>query len=212
MRVRALVVAAMVAVSAVATAGPLATPAQAVSSRGCSGSLSSVRGLGAPLEKLTVPGLGGTDASPFRLYWGAPLTWTGQTDQAVTTGTWRVTVQHPSWLFALGEFVVGHRDGLAGTFDSGQGGTSFTNSFTPSSVEPVTLPGRYDVDIDVTGTGGVACTVTMSVQVMDSPLRNPLWWFAFLLIIAGLVMLFVLGLSKLTRPEYVRTGEREGGR
>ncbi len=203
---RALVLVAIVTVSLV---GPMASPARAATSQGCFGSISSVDDQGAPLDKVTVPGPAGTSASPFRLYWGEPLAWTGQTHQPVTSGTWRLTVQDPSWLFALGELVVGHTGGLAGTFDSGQGGSSFSNSFTPSSIEPVTLPGKYDVGFTVTGNGAVECTVAMSVRVMDSPLRNPLFWLAFILIIAGLVMLFVVGISKLTRPDYVRTGEGE---
>jgi hypothetical protein len=209
MKVRALVVAAVVAVSIV---GPLASPVHAATSQGCSGSITSADDQGATLQKLIVPGPGATPAHPFPLYWGVPLTWTGQTTQPVTNGTWRVTVEHPSWLFAVGEFVVGHSDGLSDTFDSGQGGTSFTNTVTPSSVEPLTLPGAFDVHFTVTGTGGVDCTVQMSVRVLDNPLRNPLWWLALLLIIAGGVMLFMLGFGKLIRPEYVRTGEREGGR
>lgn len=208
MKVRVVGAAAVIAVAMI---GPLASPARAATSQGCSGSVSSVGSQGTRLEKMTVPGPGGSTTSPFQLYWGLPLTWTGQSAQAVTNGTWRVTVQHPSWLFALGELVLGHTHGVAGTFDSGQGATSFTNSFTPSSVEPVALPGKYDVDFTVTGEGGVDCAVAMSVRVMDSPLRNPLWWLAFILILAGLVMLLVLGVTKLTRPEYVRTNEREAG-
>jgi len=188
--------------------GPLALPAHAATSQGCSGSISSVNDQGAPLDNVTVPGPSGTKASPFHVYWGVPVTWTGQTYQALTSGTWRLTVQNPSWLFALGELVTGHTHGLDGTFDSGQGGTSFTNSFTPSSTEPVTLPGSFAVGFIVTGNGAVECTGAISVRVMDSPARNPLWWLAFILIIAGLVMLFVFGISKLTRPVFVRASAR----
>jgi hypothetical protein len=180
--VTALVLATTVAVLLV---GPLALPAHAATSQGCSGSVSS------PLDKVTVPGPTGTNASPFRLYWGQPVSWTGQTDQAMTNGTWRLIVQNPSWLFALGELVTGHTRGLSGTF---------LNSFTPSSIEPVTLPGKYVVTFAVTGQRGAECAGTISVRVMDGPIHNPLWWLAFILIIAGLVMLFVLGISKLTRP------------
>ena len=207
MKVRALVLVAIVSVLLV---GPLASPARAATSQGCFGSISSVDDQGAPLDKITVPGPGGTNASPFKLYWAEPVTWAGQTPQAVTSGTWQMTVQHPSWLFALGELVTGHTHGLNGTFDSGQGDNSFTNSFTPSSIEPVTLPGKYEVSFTVTGNGGVACAGTISVRVMDGPSRNPLWWLAFVLIIAGLVMLLFFGLSKLTRPVHVRTSESDG--
>lgn len=207
MKVRALV---LVAIVTVLLAGPLASPAHAATSQGCSGSISSVNDQGASLDKITVPGPSGTNASPFQLFWAEPVSWAGQTPQAVTSGTWRLTVQNPSWLFALGELVTGHIHGLDGTFDSGQGATSFTNSFTPSSIEPVTLPGKYQVGFTVTGSGGVECTGAISVRVMDNPGRNPLWWLAFLLIIAGLVMLFVFGISKLTRPVHVPTTEREG--
>jgi hypothetical protein len=188
---RALVLAAGVTVLLV---GPLALPAHAATSQGCSGSVASA------LDTVTVPGPGGTNASPFLLYWGEPVNWTGKTDQAVTNGTWRLTVQNPAWLFALGELLTGHPHGLDGTFDSGQGGTSFLNSFTPSSIEPLTLPGKYEVSFAVIGDGGVDCTGTISVRVMDGPIHNPLWWLAFILIIAGLVMLFVFGISKFTRP------------
>jgi hypothetical protein len=174
--------------------GPLALPAHAATSQGCSGSVSSA------LDKITVPGPNGTNATPFLFYWGQPVSWTGQTDQPVANGTWRLIVQNPSWLFALGELVTGHAHGLGGTFDSGQGGTTFLNSFTPSSMEPVTLPGKYVISFAVTGQQGVTCAGTISVRVMDGPVHNPLWWLAFLLIIAGLVMLFVLGIAKLTRP------------
>jgi hypothetical protein len=197
MKVLALVLGAIVTLLLV---GELASPALAATSQGCSGSISSVDGRGAVTDIVTVPGPSGTNASPFQLYWAEPVTWTGQTIQAITSGTWRLTVQNPSWLFALGELVTGHTDGLSGTFDSGQGGTSFTNSFTPSSIEPFTLPGKYEVGFTVTGNGGVECTGAISVRVMDSPGRNPLWWLAFILIIAGLVMLFVFGISKLIRP------------
>jgi hypothetical protein len=206
MKVQALVLVAIVTVLLVV---PLASPAHAATSQGCSGSISSVDDQGAALDKVAVPGPGGTNASPFRLYWAEPVTWTGQTSQAVTSGTWQLTVQNPSWLFALGELVTGHIHGLNATFDSGQGESSFTNSFTPSSIEPITLPGKYEVSFTVTGNGGVECAGAISVRVMDSPGRNPLWWLALLLIVAGLVMLFVFGLSKLTRPAHIRTTERD---
>ena len=204
MKVISLVLVAMVTLL---LSGPPASPAVAATSQGCSGSISSVGNQGAPPDKVTVPGPGGTNASPFELYWAEPVSWTGQTPQAVTSGTWQLTVQHPSWLFALGELVTGHTDGLKGTFDSGQGGTSFSNSFIPSSIEPFTLPGKYEVDFTVTGAGGVECTGAISVRVMDSPGRNPLWWLALILIIVGAVMLFVFGISKLTRPVRVRPSE-----
>jgi hypothetical protein len=123
----------------------------------------------------------------------------------MTDGTWRLTVHNASWLFALGELVTSHLHGLAGTFNSGQGGTSFTNSFTPSSIEPVTLPGKYEVGFTVSGSGGVKCTGVISVRVMDPPGHNPFWWLALILIIAGLVMFFVFGISKWTRPVHART-------
>src|ERR1700683_4407833 len=160
--------------------GPLASPAHATTSQGCSGSVSSVDDQGAPLDKITVPGPGGTNASPFRLDWAEPVTWTGQTSQAMTNGTWQLSVQDPSWLFALGELVTGHIHGLNGTFNTGQGASSFTNSFTPSSIEPVTLPGKYEAALTVTGKIGVQCAGSISVRVMDNPGRNPLWWLAFL--------------------------------
>ena len=203
MKVPALVLVAIVTLLLV---GPLASPAVAATSQGCSGSISSVGNQGSP-DKVAVPGPSGTNANPFELYWAEPVSWTGQTPQAVTSGTWQLTVQDPSWLFALGELVTGHTDGLKGTFDSGQGGTSFTNSFTPSSIEPFTLPGKYEVGFTVTGNGGVECTGAISVRVMDSPGRNPLWWLALILIIVGLLMLFVFGISKLTRPVRVRPSE-----
>jgi hypothetical protein len=192
---RALVLAAAVSVLLV---GPLALPAHAATSQGCSGSVTSA------LDKVTVPGPSGSNAKPFLLYWGEPVDWTGQTDQALTNGTWHLTVQNPSWLFALGEFLTGHTHGVDGTFDSGQGGTSFLNSFTPSSIEPLTLPGRYVVSFAVTGEGGADCTGIISVRVMDGPIHNPLWWLAFILLMAGLVMLFVFGISKLTSPVSAR--------
>jgi hypothetical protein len=203
-RVRALVLAAIASALLV---GPLASPAHAATSQGCSGTISSVDSQGAPLDHVTVPGPDGTNTSPFQLYWAEPVSWSGQTYQEMTSGTWRLTVQNPSLLFALGELVTGHIHGLTGTFSSGQGGTSFTNSFTPSTIEPVTLPGKYEVGLSITGNGGVKCTGTISVRVMDSPGRNPLWWLAFLLIIGGLVMLLVFGVSKLTRRVRLRTND-----
>jgi hypothetical protein len=189
--------------------GQWATPAHAATSLGCSGSITSVDDKGVPLDTVGVPGPTGTTTSPFKLYWAAPVTWTGQTAQPIASGTWRLTVGSPSVLFALGELLTGHIHGLTGTFNSGAPGTSFTNTFTPSSIEPVTLPGLYKVGFTVTGNGGVACTGVLSVRVMDPPGHNPLWWLAFLLIIAGLVMLVVFGVSKWTRPAYVGASGRE---
>jgi len=204
MKVLALVLVTIVSVLLV---GALTSPALAATSQGCSGSISSAGHQTAPPDKVTVPGPSGTNASPFQLYWAEPVSWTGQTSQPMTSGTWRLTVQNPSWLFALGELVTGHADGLKGTFDSGQGGTSFANSFTPSSIEPFTLPGKYEVGFTVTGSGGIECTGAISVRVMDTPGHNPLWWLALIFIIVGLVMLFVFGISKLTRPVHVRPSE-----
>ena len=205
MKVRALALAAMVVVLLV---GPMASTAHAATSQGCSGSISSAGSQIDTFNKVIVPGPGGTNAHPFQLYWADPVTWTGQTYGAVTDGTWRLTVHDASWLFVLGELLTGHIHGLTGSFTSGQGGTSFTNSFTPSSIEPVTLPGRYEVGFTVTDNGAVACTGTISVRVMDPPGHNPFWWLAFLLLIAGLIMLFVFGISKWTRPSVVRTNDR----
>ena len=190
--------------------GLLASPAQAATAQGCSGSVAAVGSQGHGLDSLALPGSGGTPAHPFRLLWGEPVEWTAQTAEPVTSGTWRVSVQHPSWLFALGQLVSGHPHGLTGTFDSGAGGTTFTNSFTPSDVEAVTLPGAYDVAFTVTGAGGVQCTATLSVRVVDSPFRNPLFWLADLLVVAGLVLLFAFGILKLARPVYVRGTEPKG--
>jgi len=204
MKVRAL---ALLATVTVLLGGPLAAPAHAATSQGCAGSLSSTGSQNPSLDQVTVPGPGGTNANPFQLYWADPVTWTGQTDAPMTDGTWRLTVHNASWLFALGELVTGHLHGLSGTFNS-QGGTSFTNSFTPSSIEPVTLPGRYEIGFTVTGNGGVNCTGTLSVRVMDPPGHNPFWWLALILIVAGLVMLFVFGISKWTKPVSVRTNDQ----
>ena len=205
MKARALALAATITVLLV---GPMAATAHAATSQGCVGSISSAGTQSPSLDKITVPGPGGTNANPFQLYWAEPVTWTGQTATPVTDGTWRLAVHNASWLFALGELVTGHIHGLSGTFNSGQGATSFTNSFTPSSIEPVTLPGKYEVGFSVTGNGGVECTGTMSVRVMDPPGHNPFWWLALLLIIAGLIMLFVFGISKSTRPVVVRRNDR----
>ena len=204
MRVRAV---CMIAMGTVLLVGPLASTAHAATSQGCSGTISSVDSQGASLDNVTVPGIAGTNASPFQLYWAEPITWTGHTYQPMTSGTWRLTVQRPSFLFALGELVTGHIHGLTGTFSSGQGGTSFTNSFTPSTIEPVTLPGKYEIAFSITGNSGAKCTGTISVRVMDSPGRNPLFWLALILIISGLVMLFVFGITKLTRPVRLRAND-----
>jgi len=209
MRLRVLPGAVVVAALAVCLS---ASPAQAATSQGCSGSLASSGPADATVDQVAVPGAAGTAARPFRLLWGEPVTWSGTSDQPVTTGTWQLTVQHPSWLFDLGELLTGHQHGLTGSFTSGAGATQFTNSFTASDTEPVTLPGRYDVAFAVTGSGGVQCTGTLAVEVVDSPFRNPIFWLAFLLTVAGLVMLYFFGVTKLTRPVYVRPEQRESVR
>jgi len=204
MKARALALAAAVTVMLV---GPLAGSAHAATSQGCSGSISAVDSQNIP-DTVALPGPGGTDANPLQIYWAEPVSWTGQTFSAMAGGTWRLTVHNASWPFALGELVTGHIHGLTGTFSSDQGGTSFTNSFTPSSIEPVTLPGRYDVGFTVIGTGGATCTLTLAVRVMDPPGHNPFWWLALILIVSGLVVLFAFGVSKWTRPVIVRTNEQ----
>jgi len=198
----------LVATIAVLLTGPLASPARAATSQGCTGSLSSVDDKGAALDTVSVPGPQGTDSRPFELFWAAPVTWTGQTTQPITTGTWRLSVEQPSVLFALGELVTGHVHGLSGSFATGGTVNSFTNTFTPSNIEPVTLPGLYKVDITVHGAGGATCTAVVSVRVMDPPGRNPLWWLALLLMIAGLVLFVVFGVTKWTRPAVVGPTQR----
>lgn len=205
MKLRAFALTAMITALLL---GPMAATAHAATSQGCAGSISSAGSQTPSLDKVAVPGPGGTNANPFQLYWSDPVTWTGQTALPVTDGTWRLTVHNASWLFALGELVTSHIHGLSGTFTSGQGGTSFSNSFTPSSVEPVTLPGKYEVGFTVTSNGAVDCTGTIAVRVMDPPGHNPFWWLALILIIAGLIMLFVFGISKRTRPVVVRTNDQ----
>src|ERR1035438_8387089 len=100
--------------------GPLAVPGYAANSVGCSGSATSVSDKGVPLDKVSVPGAGGTQSLPFRIMWNGEVTWQGQTDQAITSGTWRLSVQNASWLFALGELVSGHAHGLFGAFTNEQ--------------------------------------------------------------------------------------------
>ena len=204
MKVRAL---AAVVVLTTVLLGLTAAPAQAATSQGCSGSISAVNGQGDPIDTLTLPSTGGTPTSPFRFLWGEPISWTGQTTEPVTTGSWHISVEHPSWLFELGQLMTGHHHGLTGTFTAGTGATTYTSSFTPSAVEGVTLPGRFDVAFAVTGAGGVQCTATLSVQVLDSPFRNPLFWLSVLLVAAGLVLLFFFGFLKVARPVYVRGNE-----
>src|SRR5664280_1333165 len=105
--------------------GPLAVPAYAANSVGCSGSASSFNDQGAPLDKVSVPGARGTQSLPFRSMWNGDIAWQGQTDQTITSGTWRVSVQNASWLFALGELVSGHAHGLSGAFTNDQGQASW---------------------------------------------------------------------------------------
>jgi hypothetical protein len=207
MKVRVLVLTATLTVLLV---GLLAAPAQAATSQGCVGTLTAEGpSVGTvAVSTVAVPGPSGTNANPFQLYWAEPVSWTAQTYAPMTDGTWRLTVQNSSWLFALGELVTGHIRGLTGTFSSAEGGTTFSNSFTPSAIEPVTLPGRYEIGFTVTGSGGAKCTGTISVRVMDPPGHNPFWWLALLLIIAGLVLLAVYGVSKLTRPVVVRADDQ----
>src|ERR1700722_15942209 len=113
MRLRALAFGPILTILLV---GPLASSAHAATSQGCSGSISSVDNQGTPLDQVSVPGPAGTATNPFQLYWAAPVTWTGQTLQPITSGTWRMTVQNPSVLFSFGELVTGHTHGLSGTF------------------------------------------------------------------------------------------------
>jgi hypothetical protein len=180
--------------------GPLAVPAHAANSVGCSGSASSFNDQGAPIDKVSVPGAGGTQSLPFRIMWNGDVAWQGQTDQTITSGTWRVSVQNASWLFALGELVSGHAHGSSGAFTNDQGQATWGNSFTPSTNEPVKLPGTYEVDFTVSGNGGAQCSGALWVRVVDSPGRTPLWWLSLALIVAALIMFFVFGVSKLTRP------------
>jgi len=187
--------------------GPLAVPGYAANSAGCSGSASSVGNHGVPLDKVSVPGAGGTQSLPFRIMWNSDVSWQGQTDQAITSGTWRVSVQNAAWLFALGELVSGHVHGVSGTFANEQSQTSWGNTFSPSPIEPVKLPGTYEVGLTVSGDGGAQCSGTLWVKVVDSPARSPLWWLSLVLIVAALIMFFVFGVSKWTKPNLGRTGE-----
>ena len=204
MRLRACLLALAVATFLV---GPLASPAYAATSAGCAGVLTSYRPDGTPLDKVAIPSSEGTDARPFQLMWAGSTTWQGQLDQTTTDGTWRVSVQDPSWLFAFGELVTGHVHGLSGTFANEPGDSPLSSLFVPNTIEPVALPGTYQVGITVTGNGGANCTGALSVSVVDSPGRTPMWWLAFVLVIAGLAMFFVFGLSKWTKPVRIRTDE-----
>jgi hypothetical protein len=204
MRVRAVLLLLTAAAFAV---GPLASPAYAATSVGCAGTLTSVNPDNTPLDRVAIPSSGGTDARPFQIMWAGTTTWQGELGQTTAEGIWRVTVEKPSWLFALGELATSHLHGISGTFVTEPGNTTLSGIFVPNTIEPVALPGDYQVGISVAGSGGISCVGTVSVRVLDSPGRTPMWWLAFLLVIAGLAMFFVFGLSKWTKPIRTRPDE-----
>jgi hypothetical protein len=204
MRVRAFF---LVPAATLFLVGLLASPSDAATSAGCSGTITSLTAEGAPLDQLTVPGTGGTDAHPFQIMWGGNVMWQAQTAQQITDGTWRVNVQDPSWLFALGELVTGHPHGLTGSISGQEDNDTWSGTFSPNLIEPLPLPGKFDVGIVVNGNGGAQCIGTLAVRVVDSPGRTPTWWMALILTIAGLVMILVFGVSKWTNPIRVRIDE-----
>jgi hypothetical protein len=204
MRVRALL---LLLTAAAFVVGPLASPADAATSVGCAGTLTSVGPDGTPVDSVAIPSSGPAGARPFQMTWTGSTTWQGQLAQTTTAGTWRVSVEKPSWLFTLGELVTGHLHGMSGTFVTEPGNSPLSGFFVPNTIEPIALPGTFQVGISVTGEGGASCTGTVAVRVIDSPGRTPMWWLALILVIAGLVMFFVLGLSKWTKPVRTRPGD-----
>ena len=103
--------------------------------------------------------------------------------------------------------MTGRLHGLSGTFVTEPGNTTLSGIFVPNTIEPVALPGVYQVGIRVTGEGGASCLGTLAVRVVDTPGRTPMWWLAFILVVAGLAMFFVFGLSKWTKPVRARPSD-----
>ena len=175
---------------------PLALPAHAAASSGCSGDAMSFSNRGIPLDKFSAPGSGGTEARPFEIMWNGNIEWSGQTDDVIKNGTWQVNVRNSSWLFKLGELAMGRPNGVSGDITNQSGETKRSGVFAPSSKIPVMFPGTYEVTLAANGKGGAACTGTVWVKVVDSPTGTPLFWAALVLMLIALIMLGFIGYTK----------------
>ncbi len=188
-------------------AGPLVTPAHAATTTGCSGTAVSFSDRGIPLDKVSAPGPGGTQARPFQIMWAGNIEWNGQTAQVIQHGSWRVTVRNSSLLFRLGELATGHPNGVSGSIVNDGGLTTRNGTFAPSSKVPVMFPGTYVVTILATGQNGATCTGTVWVKVVNSPTGTPLFWAATILILIALIMLAYIGYTKWIGPLLTRKGD-----
>jgi hypothetical protein len=187
--------------------GPFATPADAATSSGCSGSALSFSNRGIPLDKAAAPGTGGTEDRPFQIMWNGSIEWNGQTDQVIKNGSWRVNVQSSFLLFRIGELASGHPNGVSGSIGNESGATTKSGRFVPSSKVPIMFPGTYLVTIVATGEGGAACTGTVWVKVVDSPTGTPLFWAALVLILIAIIMLALIGYTKWIGPLLTSRGD-----
>ncbi len=188
-------------------AGPLATSAHAATTTGCSGTAVSFSDRGIPLDKVSAPGPGGTQARPFHIMWAGNIEWNGQTAQVIQHGRWRVTVRNSSLLFRLGELATGHPNGVSGSIVNDGGLTTRNGTFAPSSKVPVMFPGTYVVTILASGQTGATCTGIVWVKVVDSPAGTPLFWAATILILIALIMLAYIGYTKWIGPLLTRKGD-----
>jgi hypothetical protein len=181
------VVAVLAAVIALGSGSLGLTAATAADATGCSGQATSFDDAGVPIDTAQAPGTGATQADPLDLLWAGTIEWSGQTDEAIQDGSYRVTItpQRGGALFGWAVSQVSGR-ALSGPVDNEDAKTEASGTVVPSDVSGLRrmVTGTYKVEWTVSG-AAASCTGAGFIKVVDDPTGSVTWWVALILILFG---------------------------
>ena len=142
-----------------------ASAASAADANGCTVAVVSTGADGAPLDKATAPGTGGTQDDPFKIDLAGSVAYVGGTSAVITDATYTVT--------AAGVTI---KTGTVANSDKKKTAKGTVDLSTVQSLKGLLAGGvKIPVTGTLTGTGGT-CTVSGFVTGVGSATSSPLLW------------------------------------